>query len=106
VFAGAADDDESFTSAPSGFTNLVNTLSGGGTNNSAEVGSARQYDAATNKDPSSFTLTGSESWAAMTMFVQAKGSIRQIRGFFYQDAVPINTPAYDGDALSKRRRFT
>ena len=70
ALGGAADDDESWTSAPSNYTNLTSTLSGGGTNNSACTGSARRELAAASDNPGTFTLSGVERWAVTTCVIE------------------------------------
>lgn len=105
AFAGASDDDESFTGFPSGFTDGVSTLSGGGLNNSAEVGSAVLEYSDLTVDAGTFTLTSSEAWVAGTVQISPRGIIPDHYGPSYIFAVPVNTPTYDGDVLSKRRRF-
>lgn len=105
AFAGASDDDESFTGFPSGFTDGVSTLSGGGLNNSAEVGSAILEYSELTVDAGAFTLSNAEAWIAGTVQISPLGIIRDHYGPSFAFAVPVNTPVYDGDVLSKRRRF-
>ena len=68
---GATDDDDSASSGPTNYTNLDSTVSGGGPNDGASVGSARrEYKNATD-NPSAFTLTETESWVANTICIRS-----------------------------------
>lgn len=100
ALSGATDDDVNYTAPPSGFTNLLSTLSGGGSNDSAEVGSARLLSGDVSVNPSSFTLASSEVWAAVTIAIEAAKSIAETATNFYTQATPINTPEYDESRLS------
>lgn len=66
----ASDDDASWDSAPTNYTNLTSTLSGGGTNQSASVGSARRTNETATEDPDTFSLSQSEAVVATTLVVE------------------------------------
>ena len=63
------DDDETVTAYPTNYTDGVNTLSGGGTNSGPAVGSARRELNATSENPGTFTISGGETWAAITIAI-------------------------------------
>lgn len=67
---GAGDDDETWNAAPTNYTNLISTTSGGGINASGSVGSARRTLEADTDDPGTFTISASESWVAGTIVVK------------------------------------
>ena len=66
---GAYDDNVAATAAPTNYTNLIDVLSGGGGNQSAQVYTAERQLNAASEDPSSFTLASSESFASKTTVV-------------------------------------
>ena len=68
--AGGADDDVAATGYPTGYTNGIDTLSGGGLNSSAEVFSARRENATATEDPAAFTLASGEAWVANTIVIR------------------------------------
>lgn len=78
----AADDDASWDAAPTNYTNLFSTLSGGGGNNSGSTGSARRENATGTEDPGSFTLSQSEGWLATTFVIEpaSGGGVSQTVG--------------------------
>lgn len=71
---GAIDDDQNATAAPTDYTNLVSTLSGGGLNDGASTYSARRELNVSSEDPGTFTLKSSERWVANTIAVRPSGS--------------------------------
>ena len=101
---GAADDDATVTSYPVGFTNGTDTQSGGGANNSAEVGSARLNQSSQPVDPGTFTLSQTEAWVAQTLAIRPKAWTIDVASA--NDGVPVNGPIYEEGTLTKRRRFT
>ena len=68
--AGGADDDVAATGYPTGYTNGIDTLSGGGLNSSAEVFSSRRENATATEDPAAFTLASGEAWVANTIVIR------------------------------------
>ena len=75
ALAGGVDDDQAFTAAPSSYTSLVSTISGGGTNNGGEAGSARRELASDTDNPGSFTLQSTENWEALTVVVRPAAAV-------------------------------
>lgn len=67
---GANDDDAAADIAPTNYTNLVSTVSGGGINAGATVGSARRELASATDNPGAFTLDAGELWRAFTLVVR------------------------------------
>ncbi len=67
--AATADDDESVTSASTGYSSLLSTVAGGG-NQSAAISTAIKTAASASDNPDSMTLTGTEIWMAATCVVQ------------------------------------
>lgn len=70
VMAGCADDDESFTGFPSGYSNSNSFISGYGANDGASVGSARRENEVASETPGSFTITGTEGCVGNTIVVR------------------------------------
>lgn len=68
--ASGGNDDASFIGFPTNYYSTTSTVSGGGTDNGCEIGSAaRGYNTDT-EDPSEFILSGGESGYALTMVVR------------------------------------
>ena len=67
---GAIDDDETASAYPTDFSDNQTTIaSGAGTNNGASVSMASRSFTGATLDPDAFTLTGSESIVAATIFI-------------------------------------
>jgi len=100
---GGADDDATVSVYPAGFTNGTDTQSGGGANNSAEVGSARLNQSSQPVNPGTFTLSDSEAWVARTLAIRPRAWAIDVASA--NDGVPVNGPIYEEGTLSKKRRF-
>ncbi len=66
----AGDDDQAWTGLPTNYSNLVSTLSGGGANDGASVGTARREIEAASDNPSSFTLASSEGYVVQSVMIR------------------------------------
>ena len=66
---GAYDDNISATSAPTDYTNLIDVLTGGGGNQSAQVYTAERQLNASTENPGTFSISSNESYAGMTTVV-------------------------------------
>lgn len=84
AISGAADDDISYTTAPTNYTNLNSTVSGGGIDNGCSIGSARRNYTNATDNPSAFTLASSESWVGGTIVIR-------------QETYKIEGKTYDND---------
>jgi len=65
-----SNDDETVNAYPTNYGNGVDTISGGGENNGASVGSARRELNDTVDDPGAFTLSENAAWVANTLAVR------------------------------------
>lgn len=61
-FVAAGDDDATISAAPTGYSNLVSTPSGGGTNAGCEVGTATKTSTATSDNPDAGTISETEGY--------------------------------------------
>jgi len=64
----AAIDAPTFTTSPTSYTDLIAVISGSGIDH-VSVGSARRELSADTEDPSTFTISSSKRWAAVTVAV-------------------------------------
>lgn len=83
------DDDGQANGYPANYTNGVDTLSGGGTNNSAEIWTAVMENAAASENPGNFHLTEVEAYAVATIAIApeaggggARGKWKSPRGWW------------------------
>ena len=69
--AGAADDDQAVTTPyPANYTTPIDTISGAGTDSSAQVYSASRENAVDAENPPTFTIASTESWVANTIVIR------------------------------------
>lgn len=66
----AVDDNGTFNSAPTNYTNLEQIAAGAAVNASAEVGSARRERNVATEDPGTFSMSEIEGWVAVTIAVE------------------------------------
>jgi len=67
----AYDDDATITGYPSGYTDGLYVVSGGGSNNGNTMGSARKESSAATEDPSSFYISATQSLRAWTLAIKS-----------------------------------
>ena len=72
--AATGDDDAAVSTYPTNYGNGVNTLSEGGVDTSAAVGSARRELAASSDNAGDFTLDSTEAWVLCAVVVRPGGS--------------------------------
>lgn len=70
----AKNDDGTVDAAPTNYTNLTSTISGGGTNDGATVGTARRELNASSDNPGVFTLSETERHTAQTVVIRPAAS--------------------------------
>lgn len=68
------DDDANHTAAPTNYTNLYSTISGGGANNGPAIGSARREYESASDDPGTFSIDLLEQWKAFTIVIEPGSS--------------------------------
>jgi len=66
----AGDDDQAWTNQPTNYSHLESTLSGGGADNGASVGTARRKLVGSTDNPGSFTLASSEGYVLQSVIVR------------------------------------
>jgi hypothetical protein len=66
----AVDDNGTFNTAPSNYTNLEQIAAGAAVNASAEVGSARRERNIATEDPGTFSMSEIEGWVAVTIAIE------------------------------------
>lgn len=69
-----ADDDATASSGPTNYTNVTNTVSGGGNNSGASVITARRNLNGATDDPGTFTLTQNETHIVQTLVIRPSTS--------------------------------
>jgi hypothetical protein len=82
---GAGDDDETANSGPGGWTNLQTTATGAGSNQSPSVHNAQLASSNASENPGTFSLSGSEAWAAYTLVIKPAGGIVQQAMYHYRN---------------------
>jgi hypothetical protein len=78
--AHAFDDDQALSGTPSGFTTVISTISGGGTNDGCSIGTCRQQVAASSINPGAITIASTEEWIAATAAVAPISAVPLIAG--------------------------
>lgn len=68
--AHTADDDATVDTYPTDYDNGVDTISGGGANLGATVGSARLESGLATDNPGTFDLSETEAWVSNTMVIE------------------------------------
>ena len=70
TFYGGRNDDATVSSYPTNYANGIDTLSGGGNNDAAEIGTARRELNAANDNPGTFTISQTEVIIAATLVIR------------------------------------
>lgn len=70
AFSAYADDDGTVSSYPSGYTDGLNSVGGGGTNNSCCIATCRRELNASSEDPAAIVLSETERWRNWTLAIR------------------------------------
>ncbi|MCH7783728.1 hypothetical protein IID62_11750 [candidate division KSB1 bacterium] len=88
AFGGARNDDIAWSSAPTNYTNLTSTITGGGTDDGASVGTARRELASDSDNPGTFGLAGNERTRGATLVIRPAAAVAGVLDLIMAPYIP------------------